>query len=287
MTAIAGTTRWVADGPLIANEGRWVNGRLRLTPGGTLPTGTPITLTGEQAGPWVQGQSPWMKANGFYRWLHEDYLSSTAPKKTTAGRPSVAGGSVTVPALSGVAAWASDVEGTRIDVDGKWGAQCVDLSKAWAFENGAPAGAYGNGVDVARGLSRLPGWRFEPGSASPRPGWIGSWGRPFGVDRRTGEVYGHTAVVTGVPSGGRVPVIQQDGFDENTVATRTTLPLEGAVGWAVPPTDKSVPDVVVRPGDTLSAIAKRVGVPVDKLARVNKLSDPNNILVGQILKVAA
>ena len=174
-----------------------------------------------------------------------------------------------------------------MNVDNKWGAQCVDLSKLWAFENGAPAGAYGNGVDVARGLSRLPGWRFEPGTATPRPGWIGSWGRPFGVDPKTGEVYGHTAVVIGDPSGGRVPVLQQDGFNPNAVAERTSLPLAGAVGWAVPPTDPTVPDVVVRPGDTLSKISARTGVPVAELVRLNRLADPDTILVGQVLKVAA
>lgn len=281
------TTRYVADGPLIGNLGRWDGDRFRLHPTDTYPTGTPLTLTGNEVGVWVEAASPYLKKVGQTRWFHSGYLTATRPASAQTAPPAKLGAAVTLPAMSPVSRWAAAVEGTRVDVDNKWGAQCVDLSKLWAFENGAPAGAYGNGVDVARGLSRLPGWRFEPGTATPRPGWIGSWGRPFGVDRKTGEVYGHTAVVIGNPSGGRVPVLQQDGFDVNAVATRTTLPLEGAVGWAVPPTDPSVPDVVVRPGDTLSKISARTGVPVAELVRLNRLADPDTILVGQVLKVAA
>lgn len=40
----------------------------------------------------------------------------------------------------------------------------------------------------------------------------------------------------------------------------------------------------VRPGDTLSAVATRMGVDPGRLAAANGLADPNKIVVGQILK---
>ena len=45
------TTRYVADGPLIGNLGRWDGGRFRLHPTDTYPTGTPLTLTGNVTHP--------------------------------------------------------------------------------------------------------------------------------------------------------------------------------------------------------------------------------------------
>ncbi len=40
----------------------------------------------------------------------------------------------------------------------------------------------------------------------------------------------------------------------------------------------------VRPGDTLSAVATRMGVDPGRLAAANGLADPNRIFVGQVLK---
>jgi N-acetylmuramoyl-L-alanine amidase len=47
------------------------------------------------------------------------------------------------------------------------------------------------------------------------------------------------------------------------------------------------PEVVVRPGDTLTGIAKRHGIPISTLVELNDLSDPNRIYAGQRLRVAA
>jgi beta-lactamase class A len=43
----------------------------------------------------------------------------------------------------------------------------------------------------------------------------------------------------------------------------------------------------VQPGDTLSAIATITGIPVDKLVSLNSIHDPNMIIAGQTLSVAA
>ena len=45
------------------------------------------------------------------------------------------------------------------------------------------------------------------------------------------------------------------------------------------------PTVVVRPGDTLTAIARRHGVSVERLVELNDLANPNRIYAGQRLRV--
>ena len=42
---------------------------------------------------------------------------------------------------------------------------------------------------------------------------------------------------------------------------------------------------IVAPGDTLGVIAARFGVPLDLLAQVNEITDPNRITVGQRLLI--
>lgn len=41
----------------------------------------------------------------------------------------------------------------------------------------------------------------------------------------------------------------------------------------------------VKNGDTLFEIAKMYQVPVDVITRANRLSDPNTIFVGQVLRI--
>jgi N-acetylmuramoyl-L-alanine amidase len=47
------------------------------------------------------------------------------------------------------------------------------------------------------------------------------------------------------------------------------------------------PTVVVEPGDTLTAIARRHGLSISRLVELNDLTDPNRIFAGQRLRVAA
>ncbi len=42
---------------------------------------------------------------------------------------------------------------------------------------------------------------------------------------------------------------------------------------------------VVRPGDTLTAISRRSGVPIERLVDLNDIADPNRIFVGQRLRI--
>jgi soluble lytic murein transglycosylase-like protein len=57
-----------------------------------------------------------------------------------------------------------------------------------------------------------------------------------------------------------------------------------ALGWLLPGAGQARA-YEVRPGDTLWAISHRTGVPVDRIARDNRLADPNVILAGQRLVV--
>ncbi len=54
---------------------------------------------------------------------------------------------------------------------------------------------------------------------------------------------------------------------------------------AVPPESPGTPDHVVRPGETLSSIARRYATDVDTLARLNGLADPREIYAGQRLEL--
>jgi N-acetylmuramoyl-L-alanine amidase len=55
-------------------------------------------------------------------------------------------------------------------------------------------------------------------------------------------------------------------------------PALGATALAADPT------VVVRPGDTLTAISKRLGVPIRRLVELNHIANPNRIYAGQRLR---
>lgn len=82
-------------------------------------------------------------------------------------------------------------------------------------------------------------------------------------------------------SDGQVP-----GIAGNTDLNVSMVPLEtltgGGAAPAPPPPEETY---VVQPGDTLSEIAVRVGVPAEALARANGISDPDLIYVGQVLKI--
>ena len=59
--------------------------------------------------------------------------------------------------------------------------------------------------------------------------------------------------------------------------------------WEKPTRPQAAPDQTityrVRPGDTLTSIGRRYGVPAAVIAAQNKLADPNEIVAGQELKI--
>ena len=80
-----------------------------------------------------------------------------------------------------------------------------------------------------------------------------------------------------------------DILDPNNVfaGQKLELPKPGErVGSAAGPGaagDQSI--YVVRPGDTLFAIAQDIGVSVEDLAEVNEITDPKQLFVGRRLEV--
>jgi LysM repeat protein len=52
-----------------------------------------------------------------------------------------------------------------------------------------------------------------------------------------------------------------------------------------PPTPAPQQTYVVQEGDTLAAIAQQFGTTVEALQSANGISDPNEILIGQVLVI--
>jgi lysozyme len=66
------------------------------------------------------------------------------------------------------------------------------------------------------------------------------------------------------------------------------VPLEVLTGVGAPPPPPPAPPqetYVVQPGDTLSDIGAKLGVDWREIARVNGISDPDLIYVGQVLRI--
>lgn len=72
------------------------------------------------------------------------------------------------------------------------------------------------------------------------------------------------------------------------VAACLLLPAQGVLAREIrPPSDSQPTSYVVQPGDTLFSIAQRYGSDMKTLLRLNQLSDPRDIYVGQRLQLQA
>ena len=183
-------------------------------PGDPLPvvhTGT-TTPTGSPAG-WAT------------RWVNVKSASTGRtvawPSGRVYGSGAQSGTSITKPLWDQLWAWITRQTGVR--VYGKYGAQCVDLSKAWAMQHGLQPGAYGHGKDFARGISSTGLFTFYGPTTTAQSGDIVSWGESFT------PTYGHTAVVV-ADYGDTLRVFQQNP-GAPAVGTVTK---RGLVGFARP-----------------------------------------------------
>ena len=272
----------ITRGPLTANAGTFTNGRLSLTPGNAVPVGTVLVGTGRTHGVWVEAKTPWQVKNSGVSWFHRDYITA----KTT---PTAA---TTAPTVTGVlGGWTADVEGRALDVDGRYGVQCVDGAKDWAraVSGRDPARSIGNGKDVA-GTLIAEGWQ-DVNRALTRPGDIVSFGAPYGKSPKTGIYYGHVGVVLSEPKSGKVTVMDQDGF-RDSVMHRSTFPIEHVTRVARPPaltapTGTAQPTThTITAGDTLWGLTKRYGVSLGALLDLNPGVKADNLRVGQKVVVA-
>lgn len=173
--------------------------------GTTTPTGTPAGW----AARWVNVKSA--STGRTVSW----------PSGRVYGSGSQSGTSITKPLWDQLWAWVTRQTGVR--VYGPYGAQCVDLSKAWAMKHGLRPGAYGHGKDFARGIASTGLFTFYGPTATAQSGDIVSWGTAFN------PTYGHTAVVI-ADYGDTLRVFQQNP----SAPALATVTKRGLAGYARP-----------------------------------------------------
>jgi LysM repeat protein len=90
-----------------------------------------------------------------------------------------------------------------------------------------------------------------------------------------------TAAVRPEPSAAPSPTVAP-----SPVATPAPTAVSTPVPTALPtPTPAPQQTYVVQEGDTLAAIAQQFGTTVEALQSANGISDPNEILIGQVLVI--
>lgn len=123
--------------------------------------------------------------------------------------------------------------------------------------------------DLARFLSEYPLWVAEYGVSEPRPN--GKW------LKWAGWQYSNTGRIAGIEGN-----VDLDIFKDGILLD--TRPIPGSGDTRPIHTSRAMYYAVQR-GDTLARIAARFGTTVANIARINHISNPNDIRVGQILKI--
>lgn len=199
--------------------------------------------------------------------------------------------------------WKRSVLGHRIDVDKRYGDQCVDVimhivqaiwKKAWYSIIG-----YGNAKDVFYTASSSYFTKIRNNSRDPNQ--VPKQGDVVCIGPFRGNPYGHVYVADGTNRVG-ANCIEQNGFNPAGVCYEkfrgyAALPI---IGWLRPKTSivnkvvqkvkpkaPSKPSIyVVRPGDTVYGICKKFGLSITRFKQLNpQVSNINRIYVGQHLRV--
>lgn len=178
--------------------------------------------------------------------------------------------------------------GKRVDIDKVYGYQCADLVKQYMFETkGVPNGAYGNAIDywyrphknVLAKYVRVNGSKAVQGDIVVLKGV-------------NGNPYGHIGIADGSAGLLTIPLLEQNGSTGNgsglggdAIRVRN-IPRWRVVGL-LRSKATSVPVYhIVKSGDTMTAIAKKYGTTLSKLASLNPtIKDLNKISVGQKVRV--
>lgn len=119
--------------------------------------------------------------------------------------------------------WAASVEGRSIDMDGGYGAQCVDVAISYNLNCVGGPRISGNGKDWYANGGRSGAYTQIPASAAPRKGDIACWGASWGGG------YGHVAVVLGTSGSSLVTMSQNPG-----PTRRMNLSRNGLMGYLRP-----------------------------------------------------
>ena len=116
------------------------------------------------------------------------------------------------------------------------------------------------------------------------------WSEPpaFSLPTKVPTVPSSQAVSRTLPAAS--DAITSTASGENPAPPEETLPLVPPATELTPPPPTPTPEpptfsYVVQPGDTLASLSRRFGVGLAALIELNELSDPDNLSVGQELRI--
>lgn len=124
--------------------------------------------------------------------------------------------------------------------------------------------------DLEPFLTKYPLWVAEYGVSEPRP--TGKW------DTWVGWQYENTGRVSGITGN-----VDLDRFTDGILINSAALPAPTQPTNS--PNTSRVRYYTVQAGDTLGHIAQRFGVTVADLVQWNRISNPDLIYIGQVLKI--
>ena len=127
-----------------------------------------------------------------------------------------------------------------------------------------------NNITTGYGLENYPLWIAEYGTSYPESNPI--WGTSY-----AGWQYSDTGYTPGVNGNSDLDIFNERILLDDKVSIPGNRNEESSHG--------SVKYYVVRSGDTLSKIASRFGTTTQELVKLNDISNPNLIYVGEILKI--
>lgn len=140
--------------------------------------------------------------------------SETKPTSSTVGSGGTSGPSALAAATD---RWAASVNGRSIDMDGAFGAQCVDVAISFNRNVVGGPGISGNGKDWYGNGGRSGAYTQIGASARAQKGDIACWGAAMGGG------YGHVAVVLEDRGGSVLTMSQNPGPTRQLVITKSGL----------------------------------------------------------------
>lgn len=94
-------------------------------------------------------------------------------------------------------------------------------------------------------------------------------------------------ILIGILGFGLGSAVTKIGLDRKNETKQESVPAstEATSTETKKPAEESFESYTVKDGDTLFGISMKFNIPMDKLAEFNNITDPNQIKVGQVLKI--
>lgn len=176
--------------------------------------------------------------------------------------------------------------GKRVDYDGVFGYQCVDLIKQYLRSRfGLRPGSWGNAIDY---------WRYTNPAILKKFDKVSSTNAKRGdiviLKGLSGNPYGHIGIATGRNTTTTVEILEQNGSTGGGSGTgkdaiRKRAVLKSRIAGLLRPKSTTKLYYTVQAGDTLTSIAKKFNTSIAKLVFWNAIKNPNIISVGRRLRV--